>query len=56
MKTKDLRNISVIHADPYPEETVGEIVEKCRQKYFSEGCDKFKTFVKKAPPAIQERP
>jgi hypothetical protein len=36
---------SVIHADPY-KETVEEIIEKCRQKYFSEGCDKFKQLEK----------
>ena len=35
--------ISVIHADPY-KESVEEIIEHCRQKYFSEGCDKFKQF------------
>jgi hypothetical protein len=35
---------SIIHADPYPNETVEEIIEKCRKKYYSEGCDKFKDF------------
>jgi hypothetical protein len=34
--------ISIVHSDPYPDETIEEIIEKCRQKYFSEGCDIFK--------------
>ena len=44
MKTKDIKNGSIIHADPYPNETIQEIIEKCRKKYYSEGCDKFKNF------------
>jgi hypothetical protein len=36
------KKISMIHKDPYPNETVEEIIEKCRQAYFKYGCDKFK--------------
>ena len=36
------RRISVIHPDPYPDETVEEIIEHCRMAYFKNGCDKFK--------------
>jgi hypothetical protein len=35
---------TIVHADPYKNETVEEIIEQCRQKYFSEGCDKFRDF------------
>jgi hypothetical protein len=34
--------ITVIHKDPYPNESVEEIIEHCRQMYFKKGCDKFK--------------
>jgi hypothetical protein len=37
-----MKKISMIHKDPYPNETVEEIIEKCRQAYFKYGCDKFK--------------
>jgi hypothetical protein len=44
-RIRDTKNIvTVIHADPYKNETVEEIIEKCRQKYFSEACDKFRDF------------
>jgi len=34
--------ISMIHPDPYPDETVEKIIEHCRMAYFKNGCDKFK--------------
>jgi hypothetical protein len=34
----------VVHKDSYTNETVEEIIEKCRQAYFKYGCDKFKNF------------
>ena len=35
---------SIIYPDPYPKETVEEIIEKCRQAYFKNCCDKFNDF------------
>jgi hypothetical protein len=35
---------TIVHTDPYKNESVEEIIEKCRQKYYSEACDKFRDF------------
>ena len=39
-----MKKNSIIKPDPYPGETVEEIIEKCRQAYYKFECDKFKDF------------
>lgn len=39
--------ISIVHSDQYPNETVAEIIEHCRKTYFEKGCDKFKDFTER---------
>jgi hypothetical protein len=38
--------ISIIYPEKYPNETVEEIIEHCRQAYYRLGCDKFPDFKK----------
>ena len=44
MREKLKPTISIIYPEKYPDETVEEIIEKCRQAYYKNGCDKFKDF------------
>ena len=46
LKEKKMMNEkkSIILPDPYPNETVEEIIEHCHRVYYEQECDKFKNF------------